>query len=112
MYIPISKNFTIKVCGRKKSPLFLYYTIIIYEKNLCTLMKFIKVEITGNLMYLWKGFVRFDYLVYLIIYTANITTFIIMTLSIKSFYLTLSLTKLFIMMNVAFYLLLCLVSLC
>ncbi len=28
MYIPITKNFTIKVCGRKKSPLFLYYTII------------------------------------------------------------------------------------
>ncbi len=27
MYIPITKNFTIKVCGRKKSPLLLYFTI-------------------------------------------------------------------------------------
>jgi hypothetical protein len=27
VYIPITKNFTIKVCGRKKSPLFLYITI-------------------------------------------------------------------------------------
>ncbi len=28
MYIPITKNFTIKACGRKKSPLLLYFTIL------------------------------------------------------------------------------------
>jgi hypothetical protein len=27
VYIPITKNFTIKVCRRKKSPLLLYFTI-------------------------------------------------------------------------------------
>ena len=43
MYIPITKNFTIKVCGRKKSPLFLYFTILVaavgYEQSLLRLQQ-------------------------------------------------------------------------
>jgi len=40
MYIPITKNFTIKVCGRKKSLLFLYFTILQAQKmaDICLIL--------------------------------------------------------------------------
>ncbi len=37
MYIPITKNFTIKVCGRKRSPLLLYF-MINYRNSFITLV--------------------------------------------------------------------------